>query len=358
MIITQSLVTLFIVCAGGISDFPSFKSAVAEEQPVIELSGSFLFQSNVVVNHDCVVTASDDVILDLSNFYITFDGGTHTIGSADAAITFRNGGYTNVQFRSLNSAIKTEVYNCHFDYSQGGNGVNLRCYYDLDVVFYACSANYNSYDGFNIHSLPDAVGSAYVVLVDCCASYNDPDGLGGPRGDGITAHDNNQVFEVIGGHYCNNGKSGAAMVYGSDLVVDGATFENNGWVSYIRDVYLSGDGAELLWYSGYTESAYLNGSAHIYGGVVNSFYLAAGSEVYVYGFWFNGENFISSCWEDSYVSANYTPVDIAIPGDINNNNYLDFDDLACVLNGLDIRCDGSLLLSDVSVFQTNFYTLK
>ncbi len=304
----------------GVSDFDQLSAAVTQHVPSILLTADIVFTATLVITHDCVLVAVDDTVVDLNAYSLVFTDSTFSIGDMPHALSFTNG-TTYVQ--SVNTYTACTFYRCAFSNAPGGNGLALFAGTpDLDVACIACQADHNYLDGYNVHNGSATPGTATLSLINCSAEYNDACSIGGPAGDGATAHDPNQRLYIEGGNYRNNGKSGVAMVGGSTLVVTGAAvFRSNGGVVDLADVYAE-NFSRIEWNSGCAD-------------VVRA---AANAEIHVIGFGFLTDELLLSGYFRNWspcslhfkdaVSAGCVVLDtIAIPGDTNTNGVLDLADV-------------------------------
>ncbi len=337
-----------------------FAYAVAHKEPVIILGDSFVATSTVVIVHDCSIVAGQDVTIDLAGHYVGVYSNSFALGGSEYTISFTSGA-PNMLFSSAARELQGSITNCRFDLSAADNGVTMLCGgNDLHLTFSNCTANENVDDGFNLHNVGPTPGIAHVTLLDCIAMDNDRLGSGAPAGDGVTAHASNHTIELVGGYYANNGKGGATLVHGSNLVVDGAVFENNGWVTFIRDVHVTGTGGSLTWHSGYTATLELSNIAHMYGGEIGDVYLSDPlAEFNVHGFGFRDAVVaFDSCWQELSANApTYVPQAIPMPGDTDGDRALTWSDAeSFLLLPEDMCCDGGLILQDLALLQQHFNT--
>lgn len=322
--LVSALITANLTFAIEVASFEAFDQAVKNEVAVITLADSFAFQDSVIISHDCTITASQPVTLDLQGNYIKVIGSHFEMGTSEHTIICLNGA-PNLRLEPCCTPLTAYLINCQFNWSQNWNGVNLRAAHPIDAEFINCAANYNAFDGFNLHNKASHQGDTLVIFDHCEAIGNDPNGIGGSRGDGITAHAANHHFVVIGGRYNDNSKSGAAMVYGSNLSVEGdAVFAGNGWAGrYIGDVFLTGFG-ELTWDQAYCTLMTLQGDAFFTGGIVERLDYRDGF-IELFGIDISGVPAIGydACLRPMRVpTETYTSHAIPIPGDSNQDGHV------------------------------------
>ncbi len=340
-------------------DYQQFAGAVASEEPLIILMNPFQVNDHVTIEHDCTILPHRDITINLAGHFLQIASCSFTLGSSPYTISFINGA-PNIRIDSTVCDVVGVITNCRFDQSQDFSGVEMRCGdFNLTLSFVSCTASYNAFDGFGLSNASETPGTAHVTLYDCEAIGNDPNGLGNPRGDGVTAHAVNHTFELIGGCYAENSKGGAAMARDSHLIVDGAVIENNGWATYIRDVNLDGFFGSLIWLDGYATTAWVSSPAHMYGGRIDDVHLFdIFAEFHMHGFGFDElpDGTISafdSRWRTMSAGVDaYTPHLIPVPGDVNDDRMLgSLDAQAFMATGDDFCGDGLLLMAEACVLQ-------
>jgi hypothetical protein len=302
-----------------VASYDEFALAIADREPSISLTASIAMSGTLVIEHDCTLTASADVTLDMQGNTLLVKAAEFSMGSESHSLTL-TGGSPNLLLSSCCVESQHSVFtNCHFEWSVSGNGVDIRGGESLAAEFYRCSANFNEQDGFSTNNFAGQFPSVQLLFSDCNAIGNDPAGLGSPRGDGITTHGYKHVVEIAGGEFFGNSKSGVAIVNQGRLTVrDDAQFADNGWATNIGDVYIERY-CILTWWSGYCGLMTLKTEAVLHSGVIDQLNLNRG-QIEIYGFEVEGVPAVGydACLRPIYVGCTeYIAHPLPIPGDTN-----------------------------------------
>ncbi len=228
-------------------------TAVRNSEPRIELNAArFDLTSNLVIQHDCNIlphperSGQGGVIIDGKNSYlISFQSATINVGCDDPnnILKFTNGSGESVSVISYTKQTCITFNYCDFYNPVCGDGLSmLDGDYKLTVICNDCQANYNYADGFSLQNYGGSALVEHTVILNNCTAMRN--GLRNPQnycGDGATSHNENQILNINGGLYCNNGKTGVAMVGGSKCYItnDAKFYNNGGLITNFADVYAS-----------------------------------------------------------------------------------------------------------------------
>lgn len=224
-------------------------SAVNNKEKTIELNAAtFNLTSNLMIRHDCniapypqrsgtggvTINGQFRYVISLQNAEINVGGN-----NPNNILTFKNASGEAVSVISLEKPTFVTFNYCNFSNPSSGDGLNtLGGDYELTVICNNCYANYNYADGFGMHNYGgSAIAEHTVILNNCTAIGNGWQFPSSYTGDGASSHNPGQKLYINGGVFHSNGKTGAAIIGGSQCYISNAEFYNNGTISHIADIY-------------------------------------------------------------------------------------------------------------------------